>query len=663
MGLEDFIMSLGGLAGAVVGGAIGFFVGGPVGAAIGAGLGAGLGLILDPVEPDAPTPGDPGSVTVNTAKEGSPIPDALGTVKLNANIIWSCCERSVEVTSEVEGGKGGSQTQEVSQGFEYFLSWAVAICKGPITRLYTIYANDKIVWHGDLEPPASGGMITLSLDGMGACDFYFGTDDQAPNDYVGARISDSTLNPGYRGLCYAVLKDNSLGSYNRAPSLFFVVEKNPSFPALSNEYFPIESFDYNPAYAAYYILNKMTGLSSDYLDPDDFDEAARKLWGEARGLSIGFTRAQDALTYIESILIHVSAGLRWSGQSRLHFFLFRESVDPDSLPEFIPDQMLSEPRLDRNSWLATENEVKVQYSKRIFRERICPTGCDGFQMLNPPAILGDNETFQMQISNPDWNVGQFETCDDLSFLSDGLPEEKRGTFYGLTRQTEGTWSFSYTSSESLCDGQDDPADDCPTICGVRVACCNCDVREPVEIDPNNAVTIADNSQRTVRWLKGSGLLFKVTVTGTDAWLDSAKTLTSIEVVGRETQIYTGPSAAGAIFFEIEDLTCPSANVISYLRAPGSWNNCCSWLQGGCCGAGCTNVTQVYIDQSVSPAALIRRITGCSPSGVSGLCPTTFNINPCGSTPNDCGTSVTWSVVSAGCANTKIGEGSAAQWIP
>jgi len=99
-------MSVGGLIGGAVGGAVGFLVGGPVGAAIGAGIGAGVGMMLDPVQPDTPGPWDQGGISVNLAKEGTPIQDALGTVKVNGNIIWSCCPRSVEIKEE-QGGKGG----------------------------------------------------------------------------------------------------------------------------------------------------------------------------------------------------------------------------------------------------------------------------------------------------------------------------------------------------------------------------------------------------------------------------------------------------------------------------------------------------------------------------------------------------------------------------
>ena len=155
-------MSAGAIVGGVVGGALGFVVGGFAGAAIGVGIGSGIGMIVDPVQPDAPTPGDPGEVTLNFAKEGAPIADLLGTPKLNVNIIWAGEERVQEVKEEQEGGKGGGGSQEVASGHEYFLDWAVHFGRGPGDKLYTIYANEKVVWSGDLDRPASGGMVTQS---------------------------------------------------------------------------------------------------------------------------------------------------------------------------------------------------------------------------------------------------------------------------------------------------------------------------------------------------------------------------------------------------------------------------------------------------------------------------------------------------------------------
>ena len=190
-------MSTGGLIGGIVGGFVGFFIGGPVGAAIGAGIGAGLGMMIDPVQADAPTPGDPGTVTVNFAQEGSPLPDFLGSPKLNGNIIWAGEERVAEVKEEQQGGKGGG-SQEVVTGHEYFLDWAVNFGRGPMDTLYTIYANEKIVWSGALDKPSSGGMVTLTLAGMGAADFYYGTADQSTNEYMTQKIAGqkTPANPG-----------------------------------------------------------------------------------------------------------------------------------------------------------------------------------------------------------------------------------------------------------------------------------------------------------------------------------------------------------------------------------------------------------------------------------------------------------------------------------
>jgi len=567
-------MSVGGLIGGAVGGAVGFLIGGPVGAAIGAGIGAGIGMMVDPVQPDMPAPGDPGAAAVNLAKEGTPVQDVLGTVKVNGNIIWSCCSRSVEVKEE-QGGKGGG-SQEVTTGYEYYLTWAIGICRGPVDRLYTVYANDKVVWSGELERPASGGMVTISLEGMGACDFYFGTEDQEPNSYMGARLRDSSLNPAYRGICYAVLKDCALGSYNRAPSLYFVVQKSPSIEALESGYKDIETYDYNPAHAVYYVLNRMADIDVQYLDADDFNEAARILQGEARGVSIGFSQSSDVLTYVESILKHISGGIRWGGDSKLHLFLYRESQDTDSLPSFGPEDFLEKPRIDRKSWLDTINEFKVQYSRRILREPGCPTGCDNFA-ISSQAEIGNNETRQFTVQNDDWTE---ENCSDLSFLSDGLPEGRKGEFWGLVYQGGGKWQGNYTTNKDLCTGQDPNDPDCPIICGIRIPCCTCETVDDLAWDSvSNPETMAPGDSETIYVTGGRGPFIWTIKQGSGFGFDAAGTLKSIQTAqeARSVQLYTNGAACGSCEIEVLDFCGQTAT--GYIRCTtGVWK-----LKGRYCG--------------------------------------------------------------------------------
>lgn len=256
----------------VVGGVIGFFVGGPVGAMVGFGIGYGLGTIIDPMTPDIPSPGEPmGELEIMTNLEGIPMPEVLGTTKMTGNLLYYGNNRRTEVTEEMEseGSSGGGGSEDVVTGYRYFLSWAIGFCLGPIDNLYTVWADDKIVWAGNLpRSEVVGGEATIVLGNvdrgemppdaedeygvfntaytseytgndaadqgfMGLMTFYFGTDDQLENDQLGdlmieeGAIESLDYHIPYRRQCYAYLHNCYIGDYNRCPTIKVVIRKAP----------------------------------------------------------------------------------------------------------------------------------------------------------------------------------------------------------------------------------------------------------------------------------------------------------------------------------------------------------------------------------------------------------------------------------------------------
>jgi len=377
-------MSTGMGIGGVLGGVVGFLIGGPVGAAIGFGIGMGIGGMIDPLTPDMPAPGQPdvADLSINQAKEGAVIIDALGTTKIGAaNYLWYGKERVEEVVEEVEtGGKGGGGTEEVVTGHQYFLSWALGICKGPIDALYGVFANDKLVWSGNLLKPESGGEETIILDevtldlrahrtvfdpgtiiGMGSADFYFGTADQVANASMSAELG-AKLNPPYRKNCYSYFDDCFIGGCNRCPTMHFIFRKTPAYAFNSHNI--INTYEYNPAHAFWYIFTEMVRLPDSFLHANSFSDVADTLYNEGRGISIQFDKQIPAETYLEAIVFHISGIVRYGNDSKFHLKLKRDDVAVGDLPTVSKDDMLDDLQIDRKSWLDTLNELKVQYVKR-----------------------------------------------------------------------------------------------------------------------------------------------------------------------------------------------------------------------------------------------------------------------------------------------------------
>lgn len=331
-------------------------------------LTGGISWLTEQLMPEGST-GEPTQPTVQimTSTVGSPILDALGIVKITGNLLWYGLARNVAQTSTTPGGKGGGGAETTTtNGYKYYMSWAMGLLLGEIDTVYAIYRNDDIVWSGTLNRPASGGEETVTLTDMGSATIYFGTDDQVANTKLGAALDDATLNPPYRGLCWVYFDDCYIGTYNRTPTMKFVMRKSPdcSFDTYST-YKTIQDYDYNPMHAIWYILSILGGLSTTWLNSTNFLSVSQTLYDEYRGISILFSNAQTALTYIESINAHIDGILRYDIDATFTPKLIRDDYVLGDLQTLDESVLLDDPTFDRKSWIDTANELKVQYTELI----------------------------------------------------------------------------------------------------------------------------------------------------------------------------------------------------------------------------------------------------------------------------------------------------------
>ena len=389
---------IGGVAGGVIGGVIGCFtpIGPFYGAYLGFTIGAGIGGIIDPITPDINTPGKPASqkLDIMTNEVGIPIPDILGTAKLSGNLLWFGNERSVEVTeTQSVGGKGGgSSSTTVTTGYKYYMSWAMGICLGPVDGLIAIYKDNEIIWgrpsSGYLARPGSGGQETVPLTGsdQGTIIFYYGTSDQVANSNMGTHMDDSTLNVPYRNLCWVYFQDYLIGDYNRMPQMSFVVYKSPTCSFDSGDtYSAINTLDYNPVHAIWYILTEMAGLSASRLNTATFLAVAATIHTEGRGISMNMNSAQEITTYIQSILAHIRGIVKYSSDGTFHPVLIRNDYTVGSLPTVNEDILLEPPTITRKAWIDTANQIEIQYSERT--DQYNPSMNAAWDSVNSPTTI------------------------------------------------------------------------------------------------------------------------------------------------------------------------------------------------------------------------------------------------------------------------------------
>ena len=181
--------------GGAVGGSIGRVVGSTVGRMVDNGLVASLGAARQ-VGPRLET------LRIQGAAEGAPMACVLGRARVTGQVIWAA--RFLESKDKGHAGKGGPKTVD----YRYSLSFAVALCEGPIDGIGRVWA--------DGQPMATAGVAMRA---------HRGTEDQTPDPLIEAVEGTA---PAYRGTAYVVFEDLPLETFgDRVPQLSFEVFRRP----------------------------------------------------------------------------------------------------------------------------------------------------------------------------------------------------------------------------------------------------------------------------------------------------------------------------------------------------------------------------------------------------------------------------------------------------
>mgnify|MGYP000891405327 CR=1 FL=1 len=180
-------------------------IGGDGLAAIGAQVGQSLDrLAIASLQPSRLAGPRLREIQLMSAAEGAPMAAVFGRARVAGQLIWAARFREKRIERQAGGGKGGPKVTE----YRYSLSFAVALCEGPIDGIGRVWADGKPM---DL----SGVVMRLHLGGEG----------QTPDPLIEAIEGDA---PAYRGCAYVVFEDLPLDAFgNRAPQLSFEVFRRP----------------------------------------------------------------------------------------------------------------------------------------------------------------------------------------------------------------------------------------------------------------------------------------------------------------------------------------------------------------------------------------------------------------------------------------------------
>ncbi len=185
---------------------IGYLIGGPTGAQIGWMIGSSAQASKEKIQ--QPTVGD---LRIQTAQYGVAIPYVIGRQRVAGNIIWASEKRTYSI--ETKTGKGGGPTV-VSNGYKQDL--AILLCKGPISGISKVWANNKLI--------IDGATVVKPLVGK----LYYGSNAQLPDPTIEAAEGVGNV-PAYRGLAYIVLQDFDLGTTGVLPNFSFEIAGRRGF--------------------------------------------------------------------------------------------------------------------------------------------------------------------------------------------------------------------------------------------------------------------------------------------------------------------------------------------------------------------------------------------------------------------------------------------------
>lgn len=182
---------------------VGAAVAGPVGQL----AGAVAGRMLDDALIGALTPAREGpridGLRLTSAAEGAGLAFAIGRNRVAGQVIWASQFR--ERRLEQGGGKGGPARRD----YTYSLSFAVALCEGPIDGVGRIWADNQ----------------PMDLTGV-SWRLHRGDEGQGPDPLIAAVEGEA---PAYRGVAYLVFEDLPLAVWgNRPPMISAEVFRRPA---------------------------------------------------------------------------------------------------------------------------------------------------------------------------------------------------------------------------------------------------------------------------------------------------------------------------------------------------------------------------------------------------------------------------------------------------
>lgn len=344
----------------------------------------------DSLASDKPVPLGIRAERTATQEFGRPVPYFAGIGMMSGTYIsepWA-------VRSEPVREKVGKKKQ--TTGYNYFCSFAMLFCLGPVDRLDEIWLDDELFWTGTISRGATD-YADIAVAGFGTLRLYWGTETQVEDADM---ATSGTVHPAYRGQCYGVFKSWKLGkNRTNCPNVEIKIQRTPAVSWLTAAQEIDE--DANPIAVLAEMLQSPRyglGIGDDRLDTVRLEAAAGVLVTEGIGVSPLITNTSRFTQFVGKVLDHVDGFLTQDPTGLLGIELIRGIIgSPLALDE---TKITEQPAIESHLWWETMNEVQVKFTNR---ERYFETDAVSYRDRASFAIVGSTRTQQV---NRDWITKQ-----------------------------------------------------------------------------------------------------------------------------------------------------------------------------------------------------------------------------------------------------------------
>lgn len=331
---------------------------------------------LDPVKP--PSGSDLEFPTVDETRK---IPIVYGTVLLKSvAIFWA--GKDFEYEEEVQDG--GLFGDDITLGFKYYVSLAVAISFGEI-KLNKIYFNEALAWSSSGE--FGEGAIDFQIDEpklfktegdimadngvQGKFNLFSGTQDQEISSHIELTEGFNKL-PVFKNLAYIVFKNFYWGNDRRLPQPDVEVERLPNNILDDEDYYITGSSGAKEANPVEIIFDIMTNeefygvsIPSEKIDKENFKAVGKQLKDEGFGLSLIFEGGSIFEDIKKDIQKHISCNIFMSYTTgKWTIKLNRQDYNIEDLRTFNESNIKTIQKYNKREIANLASELKITYVDR-----------------------------------------------------------------------------------------------------------------------------------------------------------------------------------------------------------------------------------------------------------------------------------------------------------